>query len=561
MNREVYRNVYDLNSYIQFSGKVKLYVSSRNIHFEMYSKLPSLIDKDKFDFVKAIDNSLTLSITYDSTIKADGYLLDIKTGLIHISASNNRGLIYGIDALNSLCIENEYGFMIPIILIEDEPSFINRGIIEGFYGKPWTLEERKDMISFMRKNRLNSYIYAPKTDEYHRAKWCDLYPEETLNEINTIFKLASLNQIDFFYTISPGYIKEGDYAFDYLNDDDFKRLYHKIDQLIELGITNFGLLLDDIDYKLNEKQEIQFKRPGVAHAYICNQLNRYLDSKVKKYKMVMCPTEYHQIGQSRYREDLKQNLDYFIGVFFTGDNVCAEAITKSDMELTKEAIGKDIYIWDNFPVSDFTYGVREYLAPIRNRYKKISDYASSYYINPSLNYYISKIGMQTMAEYAWNSEAYNSEKAFERALKENNLDQAIPFVDFLYPSVLSYGKLHEYNNLVKEKQYNLISKIYQDLYSSVKELSKQENPLIEELKPWLNHAIKETEIVEKIISDEFTKEDVLEYLEDKHFLGMEVIDNLIKDKQILTTEEYQELITKRRGPQWYRVFEEKRWKK
>lgn len=561
MNREVYRNVYDLNSYLQFSGKVKLYVSSRNIHFEMYSKLPSLIDKDKFDFVDATDNFLTLSITYDSTIKADGYSLDIKTGLIHISASNNRGLIYGLDALNGLCIENEYGFMIPIILIEDEPSFINRGIIEGFYGKPWTLEERKDMISFMRKNRLNSYIYAPKTDEYHRAKWCDLYPEETLNEINTIFKLASLNEIDFFYTISPGYIKEGEYAFDYLNDDDFKRLYHKIDQFIELGITNFGLLLDDIDYKLNEKQKIHFKRPGVAHAYICNQLNRYLDSKMKKYKMVMCPTEYHQIGQSRYREDLKQNLDDNIGVFFTGDNVCAEAITKSDMELTKEAIGKDIYIWDNFPVSDFTYGVREYLAPIRNRYKKISDYASSYYINPSLNYYISKIGMQTMAEYAWNSEGYNSEKAFERALKENNLDQAKPFVEFLYPSVLSYGKLHEYNNLVKEKQYNLISKIYQDLYSSVKELLKQDNPLIEELKPWLNHAIKETEIVEKIISDEFTKEVVLEYLEDKYFLGMEVIDNLIKDKQILTTEEFQELITKRRGPQWYRVFEEKRWKK
>jgi hypothetical protein len=192
------------------------------------------------------------------------------------------------------------------------------------------------------------------------------------------------------------------------------------------------------------------------------------------------------------------------------------------------------------------------------------EYAPGFFINPSIHYHISKIGMQTMAEYAWNSEGYDEEKAFTRALRANGEEfyqNCLDFVEFNFPSVLDYGKLHEYNHLVETKKYQELKLIYRKAVLSAEALLKMKLPIIEELKPWLLRLIKEEKLFIKIVDDNYTKSEVLEFLEDKHFLGMEIIDNVIKQFDILTKEEYEELITKRRGRPWYRVFEEKRWKK
>ena len=45
-----------------------------------------------------------------------------------------------------------------------------RGVVEGFYGTPWTFDDRSDIIEFCRQSNLNAYIYAPKDDPYHRDK-------------------------------------------------------------------------------------------------------------------------------------------------------------------------------------------------------------------------------------------------------------------------------------------------------------------------------------------------------------------------------------------------------
>ena len=91
----------------------------------------------------------------------------------------------------------------PIIQIDDEPSFARRGIIEGFYGVPWTQEERLDEVDLMNRYRMNTYMYAPKDDEYHRKLWSKLYPETELNQLLAIKDKCSEFDIDFVYCISP----------------------------------------------------------------------------------------------------------------------------------------------------------------------------------------------------------------------------------------------------------------------------------------------------------------------------------------------------------------------
>ena len=58
-----------------------------------------------------------------------------------------------------------------------------RGVIEGFYGPPWTHEERLDLIRFCANEGLDTWVHAPKDDPFHRERWREPYPETELTQL------------------------------------------------------------------------------------------------------------------------------------------------------------------------------------------------------------------------------------------------------------------------------------------------------------------------------------------------------------------------------------------
>jgi hyaluronoglucosaminidase len=90
---------------------------------------------------------------------------------IKITASSKRGVR---DAVNAIYRQIRDGSLF-VGVIEDYPLFYKRGYIEGFYGKPWSFEERIDMLELMSEHCMNTYFYAPKDDPYHRNRWGELY--------------------------------------------------------------------------------------------------------------------------------------------------------------------------------------------------------------------------------------------------------------------------------------------------------------------------------------------------------------------------------------------------
>ena len=40
--------------------------------------------------------------------------------------------------------------------------FAVRGVVEGFYGTPWTHDARIEVMSFLAAHGMNAYAYAPK---------------------------------------------------------------------------------------------------------------------------------------------------------------------------------------------------------------------------------------------------------------------------------------------------------------------------------------------------------------------------------------------------------------
>ena len=63
------------------------------------------------------------------------------------------------------------------------PAFAERGIVEGFYGRPWTHEQRLDMIRFIGERGMNRFVYAPKDDPLMRREWARPYDADDLARI------------------------------------------------------------------------------------------------------------------------------------------------------------------------------------------------------------------------------------------------------------------------------------------------------------------------------------------------------------------------------------------
>src|SRR6266513_147424 len=113
------------------------------------------------------------------------------------------------------------------------------GIIEGFYGRPWTWDERADVMRFCHERGMTHYVYAPKDDPKHRAEWRALYDDDMLNGFA---RLREEDTMDVGFAISPGL------SIDYYSADDRAALAAKVDQVVGVGIGLVVLALDDIPF-------------------------------------------------------------------------------------------------------------------------------------------------------------------------------------------------------------------------------------------------------------------------------------------------------------------------
>ncbi len=82
---------------------------------------------------------------------------------------------------------------------------------------------------------MNSYLYAPKDDEKHRAYWRDLYTLDEAAELSHLIKETTKCGIHFIYAISPGL----DMTFS--NKQEVVLLKKKLDQVREVWIMLYRI--------------------------------------------------------------------------------------------------------------------------------------------------------------------------------------------------------------------------------------------------------------------------------------------------------------------------------
>ena len=329
--------------------------------------------------------------------RAEGYYLQITPDQIVIAGKDEAGTFYGVQSLLQIMSRPE----VMQCEITDWPSVSCRGVIEGFYGNPWSHKDRLRQFDFYGQHKMNIYVYGPKDDPYHRAKWREPYPEKEAALLRELVEAAHRNKVQFVWAIHPG----GDIKW---NKTDSVAVVDKLEKMYALGIRTFAVFFDDI-WGEGAKGD---KQAGL--------LNYVTDEFVRKHTdvepLIMCPTQYNKAWSGGdYLPTLGTKMYPEVRIMWTGNSV-VDMIEKNDMEWINGQIKRKAFIWLNYPVNDYCQS-RLLMGKTYGNGKDIYDMVSGFCSNPMEYAEASKVSLYSIADYTWNMPAYDAESSWKRSLR------------------------------------------------------------------------------------------------------------------------------------------------
>lgn len=316
---------------------------------------------------------------------------------VMIEYTTAAGRFYGEQTWRQIVANPDFAARIPACIIEDSPTIARRGVVEGYYGRPWGRDGRISLLKFMGENKLNLLIYGPKDDPYHHKSWRKPYPESEKAEFREVLEVAKANFVNFTWAIHLGgtFAKSGD-----ARAKDYAYMFAKLEDMYRLGFRSFAVFFDDSG-----------DPDADGHAEICNRIVRkFIAKKGDVAPLVMCPEKYIGLGDNKYIMALKEKLDPAVDVMWTGIRVCCD-IPPGDVAKITAAQGRKPFLWWNWPVNDYD---RRTLAIGRTYGLNCAELAG-FVTNPMENCEANKIGIFGCADWAWNPEGFDSQKNWRDA--------------------------------------------------------------------------------------------------------------------------------------------------
>lgn len=371
--------------------------------------------KDDIGFIKFRYAGIDCIIDYGKKmVKKNGvkpvsgaYTLEINLDGVAIYGYDERGAYYGLQTLRQI-LESPEGAdeKLPYIRINDWPDLKYRGVVEGFYGEPWSHEVRLSLIDFYGRNKMNCYLYGPKDDTYHSSPdWRLPYPGPESENIKELVEACKKNRVDFIWAIHPG--KDIKW-----NEEDYRNLVNKFEMMYYLGVRSFALFFDDISGE------------GTNPVKQTELINRLVKDFVKKRKdvinLIFCPTDYSRLwanpGPNGSLSIFGRTLDPSVEIFWTGDFVCSD-LTKDTMNWFNSRIQRPGFYWWNYPVTDYARHILMQGPVYGLSGDMTSEDLSGLVSNPMEHGEASKLALYGVADYTWNVGSYNPIDNWERGIE------------------------------------------------------------------------------------------------------------------------------------------------
>ena len=438
--------------------------------------------------IQLVEKPLVVDVVSKKQANVDGaYSLTVSPKEIRIQAANDAGVFYAIQTLRQI-IESpiaEGGRKLPCLEVNDAPVFPYRGVVEGFYGMPWSHAVRLSLIEFYGRHKLNTYIYGPKDDPYHSSpNWRLPYPEREQRNIKELVEACRRNRVDFVWAIHPG--KDIKW-----NEEDYQNLVRKFNLMYADGVRSFAIFFDDISGEgTNPNKQVE----------LLNRLTKeFVKAKGDVSPLIICPTDYSKLW-AKADEDgplsiYGRTLDPSVRVFWTGDVVCSD-VTKETLDWVDSRIKRPAFFWWNYAVTDY---VRNLIlqGPVYGLDTSLTNKDMCGLVsNPMEHGEASKLSLYSVADYTWNPAAYNPIDSWERGLevmmphaKEAYRTFAIHSADTEtgYRRDESWDtetfRLADYTKEKRDKLYEEFERVVQ--VPAKIEAGCNDTLLLQELQPWL----------------------------------------------------------------------------
>lgn len=281
------------------------------------------------------------------------------------------------------------------------------GIVEGYYGTPWSWQARAETAAFLAGHGYGFYLYAPKADEFLRRRWREPYPEVHFGQIATFAARCRECGTRFGLGLSPYELYRN------FDDEAQRALAAKLSQLDGIGLDILAILFDDMR---GDVPDLAATQARIVH---------WIAGRTRAPHIVMCPSYYSddpildRIFGTRppnYLETLGRMLDPAIDIFWTGPEVCSRAFTPDHLARAGERLARKPFLWDNYPVND---GPRMspylHLRAFTGRPASIAPTIAGHAINPAVQPVLTRIPALTLAESYAKAGGYDDDEAFIHA--------------------------------------------------------------------------------------------------------------------------------------------------
>lgn len=373
--------------------------------------------------------------------KYDRHLLNIsadKRGMaqILVLGENTDATFCGLASLEQI-LEQADGNL-ACLEISDYADLKDRGIIEGYYGVPYSAEVTKDLFRFMARYKMNSYMYGAKSDPYHSQKWGEPYPTTITPEqknigyltqemLRDITDVAHECKVNFIWAIHPGQAFT-DSANNHVLDD----IMGKFGAMHALGVRQFGIFVDDVGVPDDDAS----LRLGADRL---SELQARIDSKWNGKGSLAADTvkPLHYVPQlyafswvtpekgQRFFRSLK-DVPAKVNIYITGRNIWSVPNTE-DLGIVKGWMGREASWWWNYPCNDndvtkifpmdtyTNFRDEKHIADLA-RLEPALEGTRTLILNPMQQGEVSKIALFSAADYAWNNHAFDNQQSWENAL-------------------------------------------------------------------------------------------------------------------------------------------------
>jgi len=280
------------------------------------------------------------------------------------------------------------------------------GVIEGFFGKPWSWSAREAYAEFLAEQGYAFYILAPKDDAILRKRWRDDWSEGEWAALSMIRESYRKAGVLFGLGLSPWELYKD---YDGTGKADLEAKVHRLDMLKP---DILAILFDDMPGASDELASVQARITMDA-----------LNASTAPVAMA-CPTFYsddpvyedaYGAIPPSYLRDFATGLDPAVHVHWTGPITCSKDFPAEHLANVAERMGRKPFIWDNYPVNDGPIMAKKLnLRAFENRGPELKTLTTGLAANPMNEAFLSWVPLATLPKNIADHD-YDRDASFREA--------------------------------------------------------------------------------------------------------------------------------------------------